>query len=257
MSDYNDYDNQPIELEQDPRNRQVYRVRRPSTRLYVYQGKPLVTYALIAANVIMFIFELITGATGNLYKLVEIGGSNPNIIVQLGQWWRLLSAAFLHASLTHIAFNMYALFIWGRYAESLFGSVKFFIIYMLSAFAGSALSFALISVNTVSVGASGAIFGLFGMLLYFRGKHREAFKRTFGIQIAIIITLNIVIGFITPGIDNYGHIGGLLGGYCAAMLFGMYKDNRFDIKKLLGLLALLALLGAALSYGYFRIALTL
>lgn len=247
MSDYNQYSAEDIDTSQG--------YRRP--RFYLQRGRPIVTYAIIVANVIMFIFELITGATENVYKLADLGGSNPNMIVILNQWWRLLSAAFLHGSVMHIVFNMYALFIWGRYAEQLYGSAKFFFIYMLSALSGSALSFALIDVQTVSVGASGAIFGLFGMLLHFRNRHKEAFRSAFGIQIAVIITLNIIIGFITPGIDNFGHIGGLLGGYCAALFFGLYRDNTFSIKKLLGLLGLLALLGAALSYGYFRIALTL
>ena len=147
-------------------------------------------------------------------------GAKINLLVlEGGQWWRLVSATFLHGGLLHLAFNAYALFILAPLLERLYGSRRFMLIYMVSGLGGSAAS--LFFNQGVSVGASGAIFGLLGALLVFGLKFRadlpSQLRSTFGPKLIPWVVVNLVIGFI-PGlnIDNAAHTGGLISGILVA-----------------------------------------
>ena len=148
-------------------------------------------------------------------------------IVRSGEIYRLLSAAFLHLDVMHFLCNAYSLYMIGRLSESYYGKGKFTLIYLLSAIAGSLLS---ISMNEgVSIGASGAIFGLLGSLLYFGYHYRVYFGNVLLKQIVPIIVLNLFIGFSISGIDNFAHIGGLIGGLLISKAVGINsKDKKSD-----------------------------
>ncbi|ASS75129.1 hypothetical protein CIG75_09150 [Tumebacillus algifaecis] len=139
--------------------------------------------------------------------------------VRLGEWWRLLSSVFLHYELTHIAFNMVTLYFFGRIAERIFGLPRFMVIYVLAGVAGSLLSVAFSPHN--SLGASGAVFGLFGALLAFGQFNRKAFAMTIGTSVYALLAINLIFGFIMPNVNNFAHIGGMIGGFLSAMAVGV------------------------------------
>ena len=151
-----------------------------------------------------------------------------NIGYSLSQSWRLITSAFLHGGWLHIIMNMYSLFIIGPQTEARYGTGRFAFIYIISAVCGSLLS-AGYNPNVMSVGASGAIFGVLGALVYFGMKYRLYFKGSLLTRLIPVIVINLALSFI-PGIDFCCHIGGLIGGYLAAMAVGIpetknKKDN--------------------------------
>lgn len=190
-------------------------------RLYINRSRPVVTYVLAALNVLAYAADAASEYVWGYPVLTYYGAKINALIAVFGQWWRLASPMFLHGSLSHIALNTVALVIWGRQAEALLGRGKYIAVYLASGVMGAACSFAFSP--AASVGASGAIFGLFGALLALRSTHREIFNRVFGVQVLLIIGINVVNGFITPGIDNFAHIGGLMGGYAACCATGFYR----------------------------------
>ncbi len=190
---------------------------------------PIITYILIALNFILFFLTYFVSGSSFEAKLVNIGGLTKFHVIYNNEIWRLISSIFLHGGLIHLLVNNYALFIIGSQIESFYGKIKYLIIYLLSGIAGNLLSLLFISDNTVSIGASGAIFGLLGSLLYF-GYHFRVFLATvIRSQIIPIIILNLGIGFVFSGINNFAHIGGLIGGILISMLVGIkYKSTTSD-----------------------------
>jgi rhomboid protease GluP len=144
-----------------------------------------------------------------------------NDLIVGGQFWRLITPMFLHGSLLHIGFNMYALFALGPGLESYYGHGRYLALYLLSGFAGNVISF-LFSGNP-SLGASTAIFGLIGAEAVFLYRNRRILgsmaQRALG-NVVFIIVINLMFGAATPGIDNWGHMGGLLGGTFFAWFAG-------------------------------------
>jgi len=127
--------------------------------------------------------------------------------VSTGQWWRLLTAGFLHGSILHLLFNVYILWVLGSQLESILGKTKFVVIYFVSLIGGSIASFLFSPFGTYSIGASGAIFGLMGAMLVVGRKKRLDIS-----QVAVLVVLNVVIGFVLSGIDWRAHLGGLAAG---------------------------------------------
>ena len=160
----------------------------------------------------------------NAYVLLYMGG-NYGALVSHGQVWRLLTCAFLHGGIVHIFCNMYALYALGPQIEILFGRVKYIIIYLLSAIGGSLLSYKF-SPSSLSIGASGAIFGLFGAMVVFVLKYKDRIPKRVLNNLFGVIILNLLIGFNLQGIDNFAHIGGLLVGALVAFLFLMQKTRN-------------------------------
>ncbi|MCI9585729.1 MAG: rhomboid family intramembrane serine protease [Bacilli bacterium] len=181
--------------------------------------KPVITYALIIINVIIYFLS-------NMFGFVDDFAVNRYYIIN-GEYYRLITGMFLHANLFHLIFNCYALYIIGMQLESFLGKWRYIIVYLLSGLAGSALS---IFMSTgFSVGASGAIFGLLGALLYFGYHYRVYLETVVKSQIIPLIVLNLIIGLM-PGIDNWAHIGGLIGGVFATMFVGIkYKSTKFEM----------------------------
>lgn len=186
----------------------------------------ILTYALIILNIMAYVCTLVIGKLNGWSNAEALWmfGAKVNYCIDAGEYWRLFTCMFLHASFAHLITNCYALFIYGRIVEKFFGRWRFIAIYFIAGLVSSCLSYLLSS--GASVGASGAIFGLFGSLLYFGQRQKDIFKQVFGWQFMAILGLNLVMSFIVPEIDLFGHIGGLIGGYVATVMVGFIGEKR-------------------------------
>jgi rhomboid protease GluP len=193
---------------------------------------PYVTYSIVGVTVLIYVLQVVSvnffGYANALSQIdwLEAYGARINEFIRAGQLWRLLTPALLHASVPHILFNMYALIVFGVGLERNFGHWRYLTLYMLSAFTGNVLSF-LLSTG-YSVGASTAIFGLIGAEGIFLYQNRKMFGNQFGRAIGnvvFVVAINLFLG-LTPGIDNWGHIGGLLGG----LIFAWFAGPRFEVE---------------------------
>ena len=175
------------------------------------QSAPYVTYAIIGVTVLVYVLQLASQTLIQADLPVAIF-AKANDLIREGQLWRLLTPALVHGSIMHIAFNMYALLSFGTGLERYFGHGRFFLLYLLGAFAGNVASFLLTS--GYSVGASTAVFGVVGAEGVFLYQNRKVFAGQFRNAIGniiFIVAINLFLG-LQPGIDNWGHIGGLVGG---------------------------------------------
>jgi rhomboid protease GluP len=174
---------------------------------------PRVTYVILGLTIFVYLLQMASTFLLS-YDLPLMLGAKESDLIRQGQLWRLLTPILLHGSILHIGFNMYALFIFGTRLESRFGHARFLALYLLAGFSGNVLSFLFSS--GVAVGSSTSIFGLIaaeGIFLYQNRKmFGEEAKRAIG-NVASVAAINLLIGFSSGGlIDNWGHIGGLLGG---------------------------------------------
>ncbi len=194
---------------------------------------PHVTYGIIGITVFVYILQQASQFFLG-YDYPALLGMKINEAILGGQLWRLMTPLLLHGSLMHIGFNMYALLSIGSGMESRMGHLRFLLLYLVSGFAGNVFSFYFSDAN--SLGASTAIFGLLaaeGIFLYFNKKLFGARgKKALGNLITIAV-INLVIGM-SPGIDNWGHIGGLLGG----LIFAWFGGPRWEVEGIYPLLKL-------------------
>ena len=181
---------------------------------------PVITYSLIGICIAIFVMMYIFGnGSEDSVTLLEFG-ANYDFLTKNGQYFRLFTCMFLHIGLAHLICNMYSLYVIGREVENVFGKVKYLLIYIISGVCGSTLSLAF-NHNTISAGASGAIFGLLGALLYFGYYYRTYLGSAIKSAVIPVILANLVIGFLSTSIDNAAHIGGLIGGVLSAMMVGI------------------------------------
>ena len=190
--------------------------------------KPIITYIIMALCLLMFI---ISGMGVNTLTLIKYG-ANVGSFVKNGEVYRLVSYMFLHAGIIHIFFNMYSLYIVGPRVEDFYGKWKFLLIYLFSGISGGLLSVAM-NGDVVSVGASGAIFGLFGALLYFGYNYRGYIGSMIKSQILPIVIYNLIIGFFISGIDMWGHVGGLIGGILTSYMLGTIENKKYNFSNIL------------------------
>lgn len=190
--------------------------------------KPIITYILMSLCILMF-FVSGGGYSDNI--VIEIG-ANYGRYVQKGEIWRLVTCMFLHAGIMHIFFNMYSLYVVGRQIEDFFGKWRYFVIYLLSGISGSLLSVGF-NPDVLAVGASGAIFGLFGAMLYFGYNYRGYIGTIVRSQVLPIVVYNLLIGFFIPGIDMFAHIGGLVGGLMVANMLGTIENKKYNVSNIL------------------------
>ncbi len=197
--------------------------------------KPIMTYVFMGICFILYIITALNSA-----NLIDL---DPNILAHYGglvnlenmngnyfELYRLFTSIFLHAGLLHLLCNMYSLYIIGPQLESFFGKIKYTIIFIGSGIIGNLLSMSFLQENVVTVGASGAIFGLLGALLYFGYHYRVYLSGVIRSQIIPLIVLNLIIGFMIVGVNNLAHIGGLIGGVLLSMAVGVkYKSDKSDI----------------------------
>ena len=181
----------------------------------------MLTNILIAINLLVFLIS--AWISKNIFNIdiytLIIMGAKVNSLIDKGQVWRLITCAFLHGGLIHIFFNMYALKILGPEIEYVYGKIKYLVIYLLSAIEASIFSY-IFGPQSVSVGASGAIFGLFGAMLIFGIKHRKQMGKAYMMNILQVIFVNVIIGISSSNIDNAAHFGGLIIGALIALLLG-------------------------------------
>jgi rhomboid protease GluP len=195
-------------------------------RVQMPQLAPTVTYVLIGFTVLIYILQMISVAIFGyaVYSIdwLQLYGARFNEAIRAGELWRFITPVFLHGSIQHIFFNMYALLSIGSFLERHHGHARFALLYFLGAFSGNVFSFLLTGENGFSVGASTAVFGLIAAEFVFFYQNRGLFgglaKQAMGNAIFIIV-INLFIG-LTPGIDNWGHVGGLLGGAMFAWFAG-------------------------------------
>ncbi len=186
--------------------------------------KPTITYALIIINVLLYFIPMIFGFHTELVNKYCIFAPS----IRNGEYYRLLTGAFIHANILHLGCNCYALYVLGTQVESYFGKIKYIIIYILSALSASLFSM-IFAKNTASIGASGAIFGIMGALLCFGYYYRVYLGNVLKSQLIPLIIFNLLLGFALSGIDNFAHIGGLLGGIGATMALGVDgKSKKYE-----------------------------
>lgn len=199
--------------------------------------KILMTYIIMAICVVMYLVTVLMGL--NNMNLLLLGANNIELLKH-GQIYRLITYGFLHGSIVHLISNMYCLYVIGSQVENNLDKKRFLTIYFVSMITGGLLS-ALFN-DGISIGASGAIFGLLGALLYFGFHFRLYLSDALRTRIIPVIVLNLIIGFAVPGIDVACHIGGLIGGYLAAMSVGIPSiETKKD--KLNGTILLLIFIG--------------
>ncbi len=182
---------------------------------------PIITYALIIINILIYIISLFNQNFFIYYF------ANKFEFVQNGEIYRLITSMFLHANILHLLFNMYALYMLGPQIEKLYGKFKYLLIYLGSGLFGSL--FSVITNNSFGIGASGAIFGLFGALIYFGLKYRATLDGFIRSGIIPVLIINLIIGLVYQSIDLSAHIGGLLGGMLLSYTLCVpNKENKSD-----------------------------
>jgi rhomboid protease GluP len=195
------------------------------TRIEIPDRKPLVTTLLMVITCAVYLIQLLTSLLSG-YDIPAYLGLKANELIMEGQYWRFITPIFLHGSILHLGFNMYALHILGRRIERFYGSIRFLGLYFIAGICGNIFSF-LFTISP-SLGSSTAVFGLLGAEGVFIYQHRKLFGEQFQQalrQIIQVAAVNILIG-LSPGIDNWGHIGGLMGG----MLFSWFGGPLFEIQ---------------------------
>lgn len=230
-----------INKKTDKENKAFERVFRPK--------KIVVTKVLIAINVIIFLLMYILGKGSNDVNTLLTFGANFAPLVKAGEIWRLITCAFLHIGIVHLLMNMYALYVIGTQLENFIGKRKFLFIYFISALAGSLLS--VVTSSSVSAGASGAIFGLLGSLLYFGYYYRAYIGNVLIKQILPVVLVNLALGFMISGIDNAAHIGGLVAGVFATMALGI-EDKTSKADRINGCVLLLIYFAFVIYMAFFR-----
>ncbi|SET13936.1 rhomboid protease GluP [Pseudobutyrivibrio sp. C4] len=174
-----------------------------------------ITYILVAINIITFVvLEIMGDTTDGLFMLLN-GAMNPNKVLAEGEWYRLLTATFMHFGIEHLMNNMLLLFLLGQIFERAVGPVRYLGIYLGSGLTGSFLSFffmCLMGKNDIVAGASGGIFGIVGGMLIVILVHKGKYKGISTKRMLIMAGLTLYFGFAYAGTDNVGHLGGLTAG---------------------------------------------
>ena len=221
--------------------------------------RPYITYGILIINCIIFVLTflynvkngnaLIDSLFGNSHAALHTFGGLKASLVRNGEYFRLITAAFNHNGLFHLLFNSYALYVIGSQLESYIGKLKYIIVYLVSAISGSLLAMALS--DAWGAGASGAIFGLLGAILYFGYHYRVYLGTVIRSQIIPLILINLTIGFLSPEISNSAHIGGLIGGFLTLQALGVkYKSTKVD--QINGIVLLTVYVGFLIYISFFR-----
>lgn len=176
---------------------------------------PFLTYIIISVNLIVYLLMTLAGGSTDQRVLIEFG-AKVNSLIQAGEIWRFFTSMFIHIGFMHLIFNLYAFWSLGPFIEERFGHWRFFTIYSLSGLGGSIASF--FFSPALSAGASGAIFGLLGALFYYSIKRPSLWKSGLGMNLVLVLLINLGFGLTMPGIDNFAHLGGLLTGIITSIL---------------------------------------
>ena len=186
-----------------------------------FSAVPAMTFSLAAINVIAFFVLELMGDTLDTEFMMQIGAVYPDLLAKKGEYWRLFTATFMHFGFEHLLNNMLILLCAGAILERALGHVKYLILYLCAGIGGSTLSFLQMLRSgdyAVSAGASGAIFGIVGALLWIVIRHRGRYETLSGKGLVFMIVITLYYGISTGGIDNWGHIGGLAMGFLLGAL---------------------------------------
>lgn len=177
-----------------------------------------VTAALLSIMVVYFIIISLNGGTNNVQTLIRFGALFPSLIKDGHQYYRLFTAIFIHIGIMHLFFNGYALYLFGTQLEGLMGHGKFLGFFLLTGLGGNLATY-FFTYNTVSAGASGSLFGLFGAFLYLIQRHREMISPSGRKSILVLLGMNLVLTLLVPSISVTAHFGGFIIGYLLSYLF--------------------------------------
>ncbi|MBX3094906.1 MAG: rhomboid family intramembrane serine protease [Cryobacterium sp.] len=206
-------------------------------------GVPVVTYSIMALCVVLWLAQVFIGDVVTAYLLYY-----PPLT--LSEPWRMLTVAFVHstASPFHLLFNMYALWLFGRILEQLLGRWRFLALYLISGFGGS-VAVLLLAPTSLVVGASGAVFGLFGAFFVIQRRLGSG-----SMQLIVVIGINLVIGFVIPGISWQGHVGGLIAGVLVGLVYMATRRAAQRNRQILGVVGVIVLLLALTVVGWMLLA---
>jgi rhomboid protease GluP len=233
----------------------VGRVQPERVAIKLPEDKPVVTYTIMVITIAVFALQFISESVIG-YDLLALYGMKVNELIAQGEFWRLFTPMLLHGSIMHIGFNMYALYLFGRRLERYFGHWRFLALYLISGFAGNVIS--MMFTESPSLGASTAVFGLLGAQGIFIYQNRALFGNQTGQalqSIVLVAAVNLLIG-LSPGIDNWGHIGGLVAGLIFTWIggpvlaaTGAYPYARLEDQRETSEV----LLAIAVSFGFFAL----
>lgn len=184
-------------------------------------SQSFVTFGILIILLIVFLAEVFLGGSENINVLMKLGAMNNYAVVAGSQWWRLFTAQFLHIGIMHLVSNAIIIYYMGQYIEPIMGHVRFLITYLLAGIGGNLLSLAFGADRSLSAGASTALFGLFGAMVAIGLRNLNNPMISFlGRQALVLALINLALDIFIPGIDIWGHIGGLITGFLLAILLG-------------------------------------
>lgn len=217
-------------------------------KLFVW-NRSLVTTILVILNVLMFLWMQFTfGTTTEAGALIEAGANFAPLLIQFNEWYRLITAAFIHVGGVHLMMNMIVLYFLGIELEPIMGSWRFLILYFVSAIGGNLMSFAF-NIN-ISAGASTALFGMFVAMLVLSVVYPEnRYLRARSFSMGFVLFMNILLGLVNQGVDNFGHIGGALFG--SLITFALTTPEPSSIKPLYRLLSISAIILLSILFIYY------
>ncbi|MGZ4153557.1 MAG: rhomboid family intramembrane serine protease [Actinomycetota bacterium] len=217
----------------------------PRLRVSQFSATKVLLGLLLAAFVVETVYGMQHGAPDALLNgpsprsMIQLGAMQPFLIAN-GQYWRLFTAIFLHQGLIHIAFNAYALWLFGQLVDGMYGTRRFLLLFFLTGFLASATSYAFSAPNTIGVGASGAVFGIFGAFIAYHFRRRQSPMSAASLRWALtMIVLNAFLAFAFRSIDWHAHAGGLVAGFIAGYAlegFGTRSTRRLVAVAGVGLL---------------------
>ena len=181
-----------------------------ATSLMPVHRIPFLTFLIIAINVVVLVMMYVAGYPADMGVPLRFGAILPAYILDDGEWWRLFTAMFVHFGAGHFFANVLGLVIFGTRIERYFGRTAFTIVYVVSGLLGSL--FSLYFTRGYAAGASGAIYGLIGAIFIYTRMTGRAVELMNWYSLVVFIGVGIAMGFMTPGVDNFGHLGGLIGG---------------------------------------------
>lgn len=176
------------------------------------------TFVFLNIMIVYFILMTLNGGTTNIETLLRYGALYPPFIVQYNQYFRFISSIFIHIGIMHLFFNGYALYVFGPQIERLMGSKKYLLFFMLTGIGGNIATF-FFNFGTISAGASGSLFGLFGAFLYLVHRHKDMVTPEGRRSILQLLGVNLVLTLVVPSISVTAHLGGLVIGYLASYIF--------------------------------------
>lgn len=197
-----------------------------------WRKAPIITYILLSLNIAVFIWMLFTfGTTESSEALVSAGANFRPFIVAFNEWWRLLTAGFIHIGFEHIIMNMVSLYFVGIELEKILGRGRYLLVYLISILGGNIISFGLASEGSLSAGASTGIFGLFAAYIVLgRLYPQSSYLRQRGQTFMTLFAINVLMNVFSGTIDNWGHLGGALMGALMTASLGVKQNHPFAKK---------------------------